>query len=600
MLQHAQPLLEQHAGAWHQTMQAEAATPHAGQRFGTEVVLQGDHALIGAFLDDAGSESAGAAYWVRLRPSVVTMDESVRLLDFEPDYNDEMGTDVAAYGTRFAVGIPGNDGPGGSAPKSGAVQVFVSDGAGGWALEQQVTASNASFTDRLGTSVDFDQDMLVAGAPGRDLVFNNAGTAFVFVRNGSTWTEQAELLPSDSAPSDAFGSAVAVFEERVVVGSPFDDNLAGSNAGAAYVFARSGTTWTQEAKLRPAAAQGGDLCGTAVDINGSFAVLGAPRHGNTGAVFVFERFGTSWGEVATIIPPSTMGAGWSVAIGSNRILVGAPEEVMGGRSGSGAVHVYRRQGAGWQWEQRLTPLQVAYQWFGLDLAIDGDRIVVGNAGQLEGPEDAAVFQLLSGSWQRTARLRASDSIRYSEFGGAVALAGTQIIVGALDRAIGIGGEGAAYIFDLGDLHPSFCDASDGALASCPCANPGSDLTGCDLPQATGGVSLDVVTQEFVPQNRATLTGAGYPPTTSPAAILLRATGLDPSSPVVFGDGLRCVGLPVVRLGAAAAIGGTSLHTVGHGADAGAYGYQLWFRSTPAMFCDPAAAFNLSNGRWLNW
>jgi len=150
--------------------------------------------------------------------------------------------------------------------------------------------------------------------------------------------------------------------------------------------------------------------------------------------------------------------------------------------------------------------------------------------------------------------------------------------------------------------PSFCDAADGSLASCPCANPGAPNTGCDIQQGTGGVRLDVVQQQTSPQNRATIQGVGFPPTSTPTAIVIRASTLDNGTPVIFGDGLRCVGVPLVRLAATFAGSGQSVHTFGHGsmAGAGTFHYQLWFRNTPVMFCDPNAAFNLSNGRTLNW
>jgi hypothetical protein len=150
-----------------------------------------------------------------------------------------------------------------------------------------------------------------------------------------------------------------------------------------------------------------------------------------------------------------------------------------------------------------------------------------------------------------------------------------------------------------DPFPSFCDGADGSLASCPCANPGAPESGCDIAQATGGVELTVVSQQTSPTNQAVLMGAGYPPASAPTAIVIRAPGLDPASPVAFGDGLRCVSVPLVRLGAATAGGGTSTHTFGHATTPGTYYYQLWFRNTPASYCTPAA-YNLSNGRVLSW
>ena len=148
--------------------------------------------------------------------------------------------------------------------------------------------------------------------------------------------------------------------------------------------------------------------------------------------------------------------------------------------------------------------------------------------------------------------------------------------------------------------PSFCDAGDGSLASCPCGNPGLASSGCEIAQTTGGVQLDLVSQETTPLNRVTFLGSGFPATTNPTSIVIRSSALT-ASPVAFGDGLRCVAAPVVRLAATFASGGTALHTFGHSPAAGVgdFHYQAWFRNTPAMFCTPDA-FNLSNGRTLQW
>jgi hypothetical protein len=133
-------------------------------------------------------------------------------------------------------------------------------------------------------------------------------------------------------------------------------------------------------------------------------------------------------------------------------------------------------------------------------------------------------------------------------------------------------------------------------------NAGAQDTGCDIAQGTGGVGLDFLGQESFPRNRATFRGTGFPTTATPTAIVIRSDALDPAGPVVFGDGLRCIGAPVVRLAATFATGGTSTHVLGHGVGAGpgAFYYQLWFRNSPVTFCDPAAAFNLSSGRSITW
>ena len=146
--------------------------------------------------------------------------------------------------------------------------------------------------------------------------------------------------------------------------------------------------------------------------------------------------------------------------------------------------------------------------------------------------------------------------------------------------------------------PSFCDGADNSLFFCPCA-AGTPTSGCDIQQATGGVSLTVEEQETNPQNRATVKGEGFPVGGIPAAVVIRGSAT--VAPTIFGDGVRCVATPLVRLGADIAIGGISRHNFGHGtmAGSGVFYYQLWFRNTPAMYCTPDG-FNLSNGRQLTW
>jgi len=115
---------------------------------------------------------------------------------------------------------------------------------------------------------------------------------------------------------------------------------------------------------------------------------------------------------------------------------------------------------------------------------------------------------------------------------------------------------------------TFCDGGDGSLASCPCANPGTPDEGCDNSAGTGGVHAEVVTFDAaLPQ--ATIMCTGYPPAGFPAGVLIRSTALA-ASPVPFGDGLRCVNAPVVRIGASIAFGGSSTHTFGHGAGPGLF------------------------------
>jgi hypothetical protein len=139
----------------------------------------------------------------------------------------------------------------------------------------------------------------------------------------------------------------------------------------------------------------------------------------------------------------------------------------------------------------------------------------------------------------------------------------------------------------------------GTNAFCPCANGGDPDTGCDNPQGTGGVKLEATA--YNPDNlgggTATLQGSNFPAGGTPAAVVIRSTAQDIET--VFGDGILCLQTPVVRLAATLAGGGISTHNLSHGAGAGTFYYQVWYRSQPSAFCNPDS-FNTSNGLIIPW
>jgi hypothetical protein len=159
----------------------------------------------------------------------------------------------------------------------------------------------------------------------------------------------------------------------------------------------------------------------------------------------------------------------------------------------------------------------------------------------------------------------------------------------------------------------FCDASDGSLASCPCANPGNDDSGCDNAQGTGGARLTYIHGTYDPVTRTVdLIGTGFNPAAAVSIVPVRSTATH--SAVVFGDGITCLVPPVQRLKNyfGFAVNGTwpgpsSSWPSPAGAPqlwqpnlSGTYYYQLFYRNTPGTYCDGMSWFNWSNGLSLTW
>lgn len=136
--------------------------------------------------------------------------------------------------------------------------------------------------------------------------------------------------------------------------------------------------------------------------------------------------------------------------------------------------------------------------------------------------------------------------------------------------------------------------------SCPCGNDGAGFNGEGCANTTGG-GVRLSASGSTASNNVVFHGDGFPAASSPAAVVIRSANLQNAGQgTAFGDGLLCVQAPVVRMGTAFAAAGSVSIPIGHGAGTGTFHYQMWYRSTPAAFCDPLAAFNLSNGMSLVW
>jgi hypothetical protein len=536
--------------------------------------------------------------------------DTTKLVPTDSAASADFGEGVAIDGDVALGGAPDDDG---AANNAGAAYVFRRTGTT-WAQEQKLLASDAASNDHFGQVVSIDGVLAVVGAPDDDDAGSRSGSAYVYRFDGTSWNQEQKLVAPDAAASDRFGWSVGISGDTIAIGAKFDDDTIG-DSGSAYVFRVSGTTWSMEQKLNATVPASIAQFGDAIAIDGDTVVVGAWQDDSlgffTGAAFVFRRVGTVWSQEQKLIASDAADFRWfgrSVGVVGDLIAVGAYGDDAGG-SDAGAAYVFRFGGATWTEEQKLTASDAtSNDRMGWSIGVHPEVIVVGadsaDNGAALGAGAVYVYRNIAGVWHEEIKPELPDQASGDDAGWACAIDSTaQIIVGARGAGeVGGASSGRAVVFPAAcELGATFCDASDGALASCPCAQGDPD-TGCQIPQGTGGVKMAVVTQQTSPINRVTATGTGFPAMSTPTSIVIRSASLDTGSPVIFGDGLRCVGVPLVRLAATFASAGTSIHTFGHGAMAGVgpFYYQLWFRSTPISFCDPIAAFNLSSGRSLVW
>ena len=282
----------------------------------------------------------------------------------------------------------------------------------------------------------------------------------------AAWAQPIEILPDDGGPESRFGYAVAMDDQRMLVGR-LNDSSAGMFAGSAYVFRREGDQWVQEAKLLdPVPVLTGHV-GTSVSIAGDVAVVGARDEAQTnliGAALVFRRSGTSWAHEITLRPPDVASPsdgfgyyafGHAVATDGDRIVVAMPQDDIACPEdplcNSGSAYVFRYD-EGWVMEQKLIPSdpqRLAH--FGRAVAMSGDRIVVG-AMQADSTAGAVyVFRLQEGTWVEEAKLLNPDAEAsvVTQFGEAVAIDGDLIAVGAPGENHVGSYAGAVYVYRLG-------------------------------------------------------------------------------------------------------------------------------------------------------
>ena len=286
----------------------------SGDLFGAAVSVFADTLVIGA--PDQGS---GAVYVYVFSAGSWQLQE--KLNASAGVAGDRFGAAVSVLADRIAIGAPGADNG------TGAAYVFENLG-GNWTQTARLQAADADVDHAFGSSVALATDTLIAGAPhwaSSTLGAFSQGAAYVFVRNSPAWEQQARLLSPSPANGQLFGSALAVSAERALIGAP----LANAGTGNAHVFLRAGSTWTQQAQITPAGGGlPGDRFGWSVSLDADQALIGAPfALDGCGASTRYVFAAGNWTASAeTLVSDHVPGGlnGWSVSLLGPRRVIGVP------------------------------------------------------------------------------------------------------------------------------------------------------------------------------------------------------------------------------------------------------------------------------------
>ena len=305
-------------------------------------------------------------------------------------------------------------------------------------FQQGAKLTNSSTNAIQGSfvSVSADGNTAIIGAPGDD---SNKGAAWIYVRSGTTWSQQAKLVGTGAVGAAKQGTGVAISANgnTAVVGGPADN----SNVGAVWVFTRNGTTWTQQgSKLLGSGAVGAAQQGISVAISGdgnSIASGGFADDNYAGAAWVFARYGNAWAQVGDKITgndytgAARQGSSLSLSSDGSRLLMGGYQD----NNRQGAVWTFGTDGCIWT---QLGPKLVgtggtsqAWQGYSVSLSADGNTAVVGGNSDNNLAGAAWVYTYAGSAWTQVARLVGTQAAGAAKQGNAVSLSadGSVIAVG---------------------------------------------------------------------------------------------------------------------------------------------------------------------------
>ncbi|MFS4459561.1 hypothetical protein [Bdellovibrio sp. HCB2-146] len=496
----------------------------ATDNFGSSVSLVGTTLVVGSNLQDydsIGSNSLSSAGAVFIDEYSGGSWSQITRLSAEAPAPLRSLSNGAYFGYAVALSEDGNtlvigstsdqlDASGANPlTAAGAAYVYIKSG-GTWAFQQKLVgqgtnARNAS--DRCGSSVAISGDTIVMGcfwqdydATGANLL-NNAGAAYVFTRSSGVWTQQQRLVgvgTNGRVAGDLFGFSVAISGDTIVVGADgqdYDDSggAAVTDAGAAYIFTRSGSIWSLQQKIIASGTNARvtlDSFGRNVSIHNDTVVIGAYRQDydvsgansltDAGASYVFVRSGATWTQQQKLVGVGTNGRaasdnfGFVNAIYGDTLAIGAFNHYFNSTGAistisAGAVWIFVRSAGVWNVSQKITPTGTnardSGDYFGYSLDLHEDLLVVGSyrndydetgANAVSDAGAAFIFSRGRGGWKQRQKLvgiGTNSRVTSDNFGYAVAISANTVAAGAYKQDTDANGTntssdaGAVFIFN---------------------------------------------------------------------------------------------------------------------------------------------------------
>ena len=385
--------------SWSQEAKLTASDGVASDGFGESACIDGGYAIVGARLDyHAGGIDSGSAYIFGPNETDPNWNEQAKLTASDASARDRFGISVSVDGNYAIVGAYYDDDNG---TNSGSAYIFAPNSIDpNWDEQAKLTASDGNVWDLFGKSILISGDYAIIGAPGDGPRGFDFGAAYIFKREGTSWSQQVKLVASDANAYDEFGYSVSIDGNYAIVGTLYNDDpndASGIDCGSAYIFTPNGVdpnNWDEQVKLMAGDADREDYFGRSVSISGDYAIVGADGDDadvdgvSVGCAYIFKRSDVAndpnWYEqVKLTASDGTAGDefGYSVSIDGNYAIVGAHHDGNDGGE-SGSVYIFKRSDIvsdpNWYEQAKLTASD-AGQWdrFGYSVSIDGNYVVVG-------------------------------------------------------------------------------------------------------------------------------------------------------------------------------------------------------------------------------